>query len=281
MLSGSCCVSYLCWTARQVWKHATVWGGGGDGGGLESKVSVIGVSDTDQEPKPKQRQKQEPHLTPARSGSGPAQPEQLTAPWTRLWGHGDCAIPTSQQAIFSGQGATCVIHAPNHTLVLTSSCQSLPILSSQWRLAGKSSGKGLDSKAPLWNNYSALFNSNISLNTKSKQTACAPELPDYCRARSCCPWAGNPPAKRPRRVHAHTQHCVDSLRKAGKAWRNTVPPKRNQLPVKTTLHLLQPCFSCIKILQLGALKLQLNCSNLRLSQEQRAVAALQQTPLTT
>lgn len=54
-----------------------------------------------------------------------------------------------------------------------------------------------------------------------------------------------------------------------------------RLPAQTSPHLLQPCLSCIKIFQLSALKLQLNRSNLRLSQEQRAVAALQQTPLTT
>lgn len=175
---------------------------------------------------------------PACSGSGPAQPG--TAPRTRLRGHGDRAIPTSRRAVSSEQGAT---RAADHPLVLASSCQPLPILPPQRRLAGKSSGKQLDSKAHLRKNYNTLFHSNVSLNTNSKQNACAPDLPDYCRARSCSHRGGNPPAKLPPGAPApcprrHTMLCWMHSERQERPEQTLHLQREIQLPAKNSLHLL-------------------------------------------
>lgn len=212
----------------------------------------------------RQRHQQKPQLMPAHSGSGPGWP---TAPWAHPWGHRDHAMPMGH---IQSRVPPCP-HAADHPLGCPSSHQPLPTCFP----SRGSQGKALTARL-IWGIIKMRYLIQLKYRQQTK-----PSCTRALQGLIPLPLQWEPPGKLPPRhpVPAHTM--LDVLGRAGEAWTNAATLKDTQLPAKTPPSLLQPWLSCIKIFQLSALKLQLNCSNLRLSQEQRAAAALQQTPLTT
>lgn len=132
--------------------------------------------------------------------------------------------------------------------------QTLPTLPPQQRLAGKSSGKLLGSKTHMRNNYNVLFNSNVSLNTNSKQKPVQPSCLTTAGPDPVAPEVGNPRQSSPGRCVCAHRGCLRSERQ-GRPEQTPCLRREIQLPAKISLHLLQPCLSCIEIFQLSALKL--------------------------
>lgn len=200
---------------------------------------------------------------PAHTVSGPG---QRAAPWAHPWGHGDHAMPMAMFRAGCHRVPT-LLTIPGLPLQPQPLLTCFPSRGSQ----GKALGSNLTARL-IWGVIKMRYLIQLKYGQQTK-----PWCTRALQGLILLPPQWEPPGNLP--PGALTLHTPCWMCRRGLNKRCT--SKRHPATCKNPTEPLQPWLSCVKIFQLSALKLQLNCSNLRLSQEQRAAAALQQTPLTT